>query len=236
MPPLVEKVEIKRISQNGRWRKLAMYYVDYDYLTGFERSTKNGKKTNRNEEDATVSLLDNFERGFTSYRCLYFLRNINLDQLRSDVLQGFHQLRLRENDLSSNSYYSQDTMEISLVAECYLSCKKNKTQSSGENRILQSEIQQKLATVGKDSKVMKFFEDNKCCVCLSTYKEILDNDLHIVVPSCGHPLCCECAYNILASEKKECPRCRGNLTAKSFNLMKFNADLGVETQDQRVFL
>ena len=226
-----KKVEIKRISQNGHWDELAlMYCLEFD---GWKNN--NGKITtnaNRNEEDATVYLLDIFVR---SYSPSQYLRNINLDQMRADVLQGFHQLR--ENDLSGNS---RDTMEISLVAkkplELHFSCKQNKTQSSGESEILQSEVQQKLATVDKDSKVMKFFDNNKCSVCLSSYKETLDNDLHIVVPSCGHPLCCGCAYNILVGETKECPRCRGNITAKSFNLMKFNADLEVETQYQRVFL
>ena len=96
-----------------------------------------------------------------------FLRNINLDQLRSDMLQGFHQMR--ENDLSGNS---QETMEISLIAELplepHFSCKENEAQSSGEKDILQSEVQKKLATVAKHSKVMKFFVDNKCSVCLSS--------------------------------------------------------------------
>ena len=83
---------------------------------------------------------------------------------------------------------------------------------------------------------MKFFEENKCSVCLSSYNEILEGKLQIVIPSCGHPLCCECANNILMGTTKECPRCRGNITADSFNLMKFNTDLQMEAQDQRVFL
>ena len=83
---------------------------------------------------------------------------------------------------------------------------------------------------------MKFFVENKCSVCLSSYKEITDDNLHIVIPTCGHPLCCQCADNILVSEKKECPRCRGNITANSFDLMKFNADLELDSQDQKVFL
>ena len=76
-------------------------------------------------------------------------------------------------------------MKILLVAEeplePHFSCKKNKTKSSGENDILQSEVQQKLAIGEKDTKVMKLFADNKCSICLSSYKETFDNDLHIVV-------------------------------------------------------
>ena len=83
---------------------------------------------------------------------------------------------------------------------------------------------------------MKFFEENKCSVCLSSYKEVLDENLHIVVPSCGHPLCCGCADKILLERKKQCPRCKGNISAQSFNLMKFNADLDMITKDKTVFL
>ena len=69
-------------------------------------------------------------------------------------------------------------------------------------------MKQKLATIDKHCKVLKQFEDNECCVCLSNYKEILEEDLNIVVPSCGHPLCWKCVDNIHEDENKECPRCR----------------------------
>ena len=103
-------------------------------------------------------------------------------------------------------------------------------------KISQSELKQKIATVAKDSKVMKFFEDNKCSVRLSSYKEVLDENLHIVVPSCGHPLCCGCADNIMMSANEECPRCRGNITPDSFNLMKFNVNRCIRNMNKRVFL
>ena len=105
-----------------------------------------------------------------------------------------------------------------------------------KNEVSQTELKQKLKFVDKGSDVLKVFVGNKCCVCLSNYKEILDEDLHIVVPFCGHPLCSKCADNILDSKKKECPQCRGKITAQSFNLMKFNADLEIDTENQNVFL
>ena len=150
---------------------------------------------------------------------------------------------MRENDL--DGFGNLEFMEICLPAEeqtePHFSCKSNKyedfaTKGSTENEISQSAVQQKLATVEKTNKAITFFEDNKCSVCLSSYNEVLDVNLHIVIPTCGHPLCCKCADNILKSTKKECPRCRGNISGDSFNLMKFNAELEMETQDQRVFL
>ena len=99
------------------------------------------------------------------------------------------------------------------------------TTATKNNEVSQVELKNKLAAADKDSIVLKLYEDIKCSVCLNNYKEILDEDNHIVILSCGHPLCCKCADNILKIEKKECPQCRGKITAKSFNLMKFNADL-----------
>ena len=131
------------------------------------------------------------------------------------------------------------TAEITVGLKSHFSCKTNKNvnpQATGEAGVCQSELKNKLATHSTDSKTMKSFEDNKCSVCLSNYKEILDEDLHIVVPSCGHPLCCKCADNILVSEKKECPSCRENFTTQSFDLMKFNEDLTVNFEDKRLFL
>ena len=140
---------------------------------------------------------------------------INIDILKSDIHQGFHQLR--EKDLSGNS---QQTTEI--IVDLHYLCKTNKNADSKENEISQSELKQKIATVAKYSRFMKFFEENQCSVCLSSYIEILDDNLHILVPFCGHPLCCRCAGKILMSENIECPRCRGYITADSFNFMKFN--------------
>ena len=125
--------------------------------------------------------------------------------------------------------------------EPHFSCKSPSNEDSTnpaqeENRVSYSELKQKLEHLNKDSEIVKFFLVNKCCVCLSSYKEILDDNLHIVIPTCGHPLCCQCADNILVSRKKECPRCREKFSADSFNLMKFNADLQMVSEDQRVFL
>ena len=44
--------------------------------------------------------------------------------------------------------------------------KNDDSQSSGENEISHSEMQQKLAIVEKGNTVMKLFEDNKCSVAI----------------------------------------------------------------------
>ena len=65
------------------------------------------------------------------------------------------------------------------------------TKSSDGNEVYQSELKQNLAIVRKYSKVNRVFEENQCSGCLSNCKEIFENDLHIIIPYCGHLLCCE---------------------------------------------
>ena len=133
-------------------------------------------------------------------------------------------------------------MEIALVLEkpfrMHFSCKDEEStpQAVEENEISQSAVKQTLVNLDKDSRNMKFFEENQCSVCFRSYVEILEEDLHIVVPFCGHPLCCHCADHILQNRKKECPLCRESYTNQLFNRMKFNADLEMITKDQTVFL
>ena len=214
----VKKIKIMRASRNGGW--------DMVWITIFTETEPpeifyTHPDLIENEDEAVSDLFNDI------------LMDYDLEHLRSRVLQAHN--RLRENDVNDRSCESTEIILEPEEREPHQSCKVNNdnVQESEENGISQSEVQQKLAHF---SKPLKFFEDNKCSVCLNTYKEILDENLHIVIPSCGHPLCCGCADNIFMSTKKECPRCRGNITSDSFNLMKFNADLEIVTHNQRVFL
>ena len=133
---------------------------------------------------------------------------------------------------------NKDGIELKICLPTHTSCSKNKKENSRDlagNEISQSDLKGKLASLDKNAIALKFFEKNKCSVCLSNYKEIVDEDLHIVVPRCGHPLCCKCADEISGSEKKECPQCRGNITTDSFELLRINSDLEVVLENQRIF-
>ena len=122
----------------------------------------------------------------------------------------------------------------------HFTCKQNKSkkhtvQAAEKNEHAQSELKVKLVNFDKNSKIMKFLVENVCAVCLSNYNEILNEDLHIVIPYCGHPLCCKCADGILRMANKICPRCKVVLNSRSFNLMKFNTELEMVNQGQEIF-
>ena len=94
-----------------------------------------------------------------------------------------------------------------------------------DNGIPQNNIKYLLKSLDEGSKVLKFFKENECPVCISTYQDIIQNDLHILVLDlCHHPICCSCLDNIRKINKKpECPCCRKMYSTAS--LMKFGADL-----------
>ena len=185
------------------------------------------EKSRNSEHQKTINFVEEFLN-----------ENKSFEQLRNRILNVF-------NDFQKSKYFCLhtyvDKVHFSLSSLSHVSCtmknnKDSKTNRTIKNEISQTELKEKLASVHEISKAVKYFEDKKCSVCLSNYKEILDEDNHIVIPSCGHPLCCKCADTIVESEKKECPQCREKITAQSFNLIRFNADLTIDTENQRVFL
>ena len=224
----VTKVEIQRVRDSGVWKRLKIRFKD---LNGSYSCREKENLTNGDEKFAVSVLLTSFLLCYSKH-----FVNANLYRLRSDIVKSFRQLR--ENNLYGNS---QKYFDIAVVPKkrirTHSSCKEEDStpRALEENGISQSVVKQKLVNLDKGSRKMKFFEENKCSVCLCSYKKLLNKDLHIVVPLCGHPLCCDCADNIMMSTKKELLCCEENITAQSFNLMKFNADLNIDTQDQTVF-
>ena len=82
---------------------------------------------------------------------------------------------------------------------------------------------------------VEFFNSHSCCVCMETYREVVEGDHHIVAPSCGHPLCCKCADGILA-RKPECPICKVKVDQDSFEMVKFGGDLRPDLKKQKLYL
>ena len=224
MSNLVQQLQIRRVCKDGCWISLLIVAKVYGDWTGLE--IKND--SNLTEDEALSSILDDFVQEFGS------------ENLRSNINEGF--LRLRERDLYNNI---QAWLDIPIVVDeqvfdHHYSCNEaNKeysdTQASTTTDISYSELKEKLATLDKESTIYKLFKDNKCPVCISSYKEIVIEDLHIVISSCGHPSCCKCADNILSKMKKECPLCRSKIDKNLFKLLKFNEELQIENKDRTAF-
>ena len=216
---------VERSSENGLWRRLTLILYETNRLSNFRDSSVLNETSDCNEDDIISD---------TNFIFDEFLESLSLQFMKSKVLQTFH--RMRENDLNGDGLETTK-LPVVLEEETHFSCgseNNNKfTRVSEAGEIPQCEIKHELANA--DSAVAKFFDENQCSVCLGSYKELLDGNLHLVVPSCGHPLCCGCADKILRSAKKECPRCRESITAKSFNLMKFKSNLEMSSV-QTVFL
>ena len=154
--------------------------------------------------------------------------------MKQEVIRVINQLR--ENNRNNIHQSVEIPVTPRDLSEPHRSCITNQNEATGKNHVNQSQISQKLSALDEESELLKQFKENKCSVCLSSYKEILDDKYHIVFPSCGHPLCCKCADEILTRSKKDCPQCREIVNLDSFNFMKFTNDLEIDTQDQKIFL
>ena len=216
----VKIVVIQREIKDGSWKRLVIYVESTSgNMYHFARSKHSG---NKDENEAVRRVINTFEQDF----------GLSFTTLK--ILEGFQ--KLKEENLEGLSSKLLDIDDGQTNGTQHFSCKLNNNENFGENEVRQSDINKKLAVLDQQSETVKFFQDNKCSICLSEYKEILDENLHIVVPSCGHPLCCSCADNIMITKSKNCPQCVRSFTLQSFKLMKFNGDLEVNLQDQRVFL
>ena len=162
-----------------------------------------------------------------------FLHSFGLEHMKQEVIRVINQLR--ENNRNNIHQSVEIPVTPKKLSEPHRSCKMNQNEATGENHVSQSEIAQKLSALDDEHPMLKQFKENKCSVCLSSYKEILDDKYHIVVPFCGHPLCCKCADEILTRSKKDCPQCSEIVDLESFNLMKFNNDLEIDRQDQKIY-
>ena len=210
MSSFVEKLNIKRNCKDDAWLLLSIRY----YLNEMWHLSTKLNCSNQNEDEELSSLVDDF------------VIKTGSQKLRDDIVEGFRQLRKN----------NQDSTELKICLPTHTSCRKNNKENFrvlAGNEVSQYDLKGKLTSLDKNAIALKFFEKNNCLVCLSNYKENLDEDLHIVVPNFGHPLCCKCADEV--SESGKCPQCRGNIETYSFELLRINSDLEVVLENQRIF-
>ena len=90
-----------------------------------------------------------------------------------------------------------------------------------ENGLPDVDLKQVLKCLDQNSTEMTFFTQSSCPVCLLNYKKIIKKGHHIVIPFCGHPVCCKCCDNLLRNDGR-CPICRKKYNVSRFDIMKFD--------------
>ena len=89
--------------------------------------------------------------------------------MKSEILQGFQKLKEKESTGNGN----QSVYIVVLPVDPYFSCNVNENSNNTHDLpvdyLFQSEVKKKLKNVKENSKVLKFFQDNNCSVCLSNY-------------------------------------------------------------------
>ena len=98
----------------------------------------------------------------------------------------------------------------------------------------QFDLKHRIQNLDKNSREFKFFNENTCCICLETFKEILEHERHLVITSCNHVLCCACLDSILKKKKKnkpaKCPMCKSELDPFAFDLVLLHVDFIVNEE------
>ena len=89
-------------------------------------------------------------------------------------------------------------------------------------------------TIEENSPTMNFFTQNSCPVCMASYKEVIEEDHHIVIPACGHPICCKCCDEVLRNDGR-CSICRDDYDIDEFDIMIFDINLQKIPHKENVF-
>ena len=181
-----------------------------------------------NGDHITKVLVEEFERMYPDYTCYCpQVRNV-LDDSRENISE--------EDSICCNTVIQLDIDEGSL--EKHISCWNLPNnvvtrKSVKENGIPQCDVQHHLERSKSD--VTDFFTKNECSVCLCNYKDILEDDRHIVIPACGHPICCSCSDRMLRLDPK-CPLCREYMDVNTIEPMRFDLSLEPHSRNTKYYL
>ena len=107
-------------------------------------------------------------------------------------------------------------------------------QDSKTNGIPDCDMKYHFKRLNENNPVMNIFNKNECPVCFDSYKKILEEHRHIVIPPCGHPICCNCCDETLR-RKPECPCCRADVDVDELHVMKFNINLQPLPQERSIY-
>ena len=203
------------LQRNGEWvyivRTFEKNHKSYDYST-----------TNKNESTLTRKVIEEF---IYIYPKMKFLLTKFKTFLSNDC-QKF---------LKTNVPVFSIVEELEVNPEFlrkHMSCWETYGKEKGpftrnftkKNGIHSSCIKHTLENFEANSPAITFFTENSCPVCMASYKEIIEEDHHIVIPPCGHPVCCKCCDEILRNNG-QCSRCRDGFDIGKFDTMVYDLNL-----------
>ena len=70
------------------------------------------------------------------------------------------------------------------------------------------QIKRSIEARAETNQDVKFLAKKQCAVCLSSWKEILLGENHLVFTQCGHVFCRPCALRIASEGRRECAMCK----------------------------
>ena len=103
-----------------------------------------------------------------------------------------------------------------------------------KNGIHSISVKDMLKKIEENSPSTGFFTRNSCPVCMASYKEVVEEDHHIVIPACGHPICCKCCDELLCNDGR-CSICRNDYDFEEFDIMVFDINLQQIPNNRNVF-
>ena len=220
MTKLSVMISINRV--NNKWIQSFQFYEGK--LESYE-----GQYEHEDENDLTRNIIDEFE---TFYPGLSFLSEKIIEALNSSREQFLMDGR-KNYYLAVEHDVSNDQLQNHMC--CWKKIDKTVTRKyTRMNGVPNCDMKHHFKRFDNTSKSMEYFNNKKCPVCMASYKEILEDDQHVVIPQCGHPICCKCCDESLRN-KPDCPLCREEMDIDKFDVMKFDINLQLVPQERRIY-
>ena len=177
-----------------------------------------------------TGLIDEFELFFPSLSILSekIIEALNLNR-EQFLMEGKYYNLAVEHDVSNDQLQNHISCWNKIDETCAVTRKYSRL-----NGVPNCDMKHHFKRFDNTSQTMKYFNNNKCPVCLASYKEILEKDRHIVIPECGHPICCKCCDEVLRN-KPECPLGKGYMDIDKFYVMKFDTNLQLLPQERKIY-
>ena len=220
------RVYIKTNHRSNQWIQSIKFFEGY-YQASYECVV-----THEDGNLVTCVLIDHFK---SSYPELTFLEEQIITALENDR-QRFLQVNREIVNMIVERNLRSDLLQKHLSCWHRSASGAVTRQHTKKNGVPNCDLKHHFKRLDGSKAVMDFFNKNQCPVCMASYKEILQNDQHIIVQLCGHQVCCNCCDEILrTNQNPKCPMCREGMDENELNVMMFDINLQVLPEGRRIY-